>query len=319
MLILKQTLYCFLLLAVVGMDPCTAVRITQRTISKGFLVQSIMKLLNKLEKSNDLNVNIQFTAILSEFLIKQKQRYYESNRYEQQVYYKFLQKLNHIIRQTEDADFENVHKTILDNIFQRNIMLIPPVLKQRHIDTHFEYKSLIKDYGKLVGLGNPNITQSDECLATIAALNSSCQVPRACIDLMISDLPTYGYQRMHQILLLYVFMHHICAPTLGSQTAYEILASQKCTQVYREQNVLRHLNIPDVYRDLYLEQNVICGLFGYVEFMNWHNLVTVSNWPQENECLCLFFNGESKIDCNCQNHINSLVLVYYINGFLMLD
>lgn len=50
-------------------------------------------------------------------------------------------------------------------------------------------------------------------------------------------------------------MHHICAPTLGSQTAYEILASQKCTQVYREQNVLRHLNIPDVYRDLYLEQS----------------------------------------------------------------
>lgn len=50
-------------------------------------------------------------------------------------------------------------------------------------------------------------------------------------------------------------MHHICAPTLGSETAYEILASQKCTQVYREQNVIRHLNIPDVYRDLYLEQS----------------------------------------------------------------
>lgn len=65
--------------------------------------------------------------------------------------------------------------------------------------------------------------------------------------------------------------------------------------------------------------DVICGLFGYVEFLNWHNLVTVSNWPQENECLCLFFNGESKIDCNCNNHINSLVLVYYINGFLMLN
>lgn len=87
---------------------------------------------------------------------------------------------------------------VLDNIFQRNVMVIPPVLKQRHIDTHFEYKSLIKDYAKLVDIGNPNITQSDECLAIFASLNSTCQVPTACIDLMVSDLPTYGYQRMHQ-------------------------------------------------------------------------------------------------------------------------
>lgn len=86
----------------------------------------------------------------------------------------------------------------MDNVFQRNIMLIPPILKTRHIDTHFEYKSLVKDYDKLVALGNPNITQSDECLATFVSLNSSCVVPKACTDLMISDLPTYGYQRMHQ-------------------------------------------------------------------------------------------------------------------------
>lgn len=72
MLVIKQTFYCLILLAVVGTEMCAAVRITQKTISKGFLVQSIMQLLNKLEKSNDLNVNIQFTAILSEFLIKRK-------------------------------------------------------------------------------------------------------------------------------------------------------------------------------------------------------------------------------------------------------
>lgn len=94
--------------------------------------------------------------------------------------------------------FKIIISLVLDNIFQRNIMLIPPVLKQRHIDTHFEFKSLIKDYAKLVDIGNPNITQSDECLAVFASLNSTCQVPTACIDLMVSDLPTYGYQRMHQ-------------------------------------------------------------------------------------------------------------------------
>lgn len=49
-----------------------AVRITQKTISKGFLVKSIMKLLAKLERSTDLNVNMKFTMILSEFLIKRE-------------------------------------------------------------------------------------------------------------------------------------------------------------------------------------------------------------------------------------------------------
>ena len=47
-------------------------KITQKTISKGFLVQSIMKILTKLEQSNNLKVNVQFAALLSEFLIKRE-------------------------------------------------------------------------------------------------------------------------------------------------------------------------------------------------------------------------------------------------------
>lgn len=73
MLILKQTFYCLVVLTIVlGYQMGATVRITQKTISKGFLAESVIKLLSKLEKSNDLNVNIKFTAILSEFLIKRK-------------------------------------------------------------------------------------------------------------------------------------------------------------------------------------------------------------------------------------------------------
>lgn len=73
MLILKQTFYCLVVLTIVlGYQMSATVRITQKTISKGFLAESVIKLLSKLEKSNDLNVNIKFTAILSEFLIKRK-------------------------------------------------------------------------------------------------------------------------------------------------------------------------------------------------------------------------------------------------------
>lgn len=88
--------------------------------------------------------------------------------------------------------------SVLDNIFQKNVLLKPPILKERHIDTHFEFKSLIKNYSQLVELGNPNMTQSDECLAAFSTLDSKCEVSQDCLDLMISDLPTYGYKRMHQ-------------------------------------------------------------------------------------------------------------------------
>lgn len=57
--------------AVVG-GGVSANRITQKTISKGFLIKSIMRLLTKVERSNDINVNMKFAVILSEFLIKRK-------------------------------------------------------------------------------------------------------------------------------------------------------------------------------------------------------------------------------------------------------
>ncbi|XP_037890827.1 uncharacterized protein LOC119638236 [Glossina fuscipes] len=297
-----------------------SVSITEKTITKTYLIDKVLKLLTKWDHSTNLNINIKFSALLSEFLIKQNERYFESTRYEQQVFYQILQKLNHIIqRKGNEPDFTETHKKILENIFQKNVLLTPPQLKEHYIITDLEYRSLIKHYDKLITVGYPNDTMSDQCLAHIVTLNDDCKLSDECLSIITSDLPTYGYRRVHQILILYVFLHHMCSNISAAPLAYEILASQQCTQVQREQNVLHHLGLPDTYRDLYLEQLVVCGLFGYVEFINWHNVVSVSNWPQEDECLCLFVDGERLIDCNCNNHINSLLLVYYINAVLMLN
>uniref|UniRef100_A0A1A9UI43 Uncharacterized protein n=1 Tax=Glossina austeni TaxID=7395 RepID=A0A1A9UI43_GLOAU len=57
----------------------------------------------------------------------------------------------------------------------------------------------------------------------------------------------------------------MCSTLSAPPLAYEILASQQCTQVQREQNVLHHLGLPNTYRDLFLEQHrSFIGLFGVV-------------------------------------------------------
>ncbi|XP_037942130.1 uncharacterized protein LOC119675029 [Teleopsis dalmanni] len=133
---------------------------TVEPTTKAFVAKKIFKLLNKLENSRDLDSNTKFTAILAEFLIKQKVRFYEATRFEEQIYFKILQKLNGIIKKTDDSDYSNVYRRILDNIFQKDILLIPPTLKERHIDVHMEYDSLLPSYEELVDTGVPNATLS---------------------------------------------------------------------------------------------------------------------------------------------------------------
>ncbi|KAI9581114.1 hypothetical protein GQX74_014497 [Glossina fuscipes] len=176
-----------------------SVSITEKTITKTYLIDKVLKLLTKWDHSTNLNINIKFSALLSEFLIKQNERYFESTRYEQQVFYQILQKLNHIIqRKGNEPDFTETHKKILENIFQKNVLLTPPQLKEHYIITDLEYRSLIKHYDKLITVGYPNDTMSDQCLAHIVTLNDDCKLSDECLSIITSDLPTYGYRRVHQ-------------------------------------------------------------------------------------------------------------------------
>ena len=54
--------------------------------------------------------------------------------------------------------------TVLDNVFQKNVMPIAPTRRLGHIDTHFESKSLLNDYEQLAATGFPNMTLSGKHL-----------------------------------------------------------------------------------------------------------------------------------------------------------
>ncbi|XP_030380278.1 UPF0764 protein C16orf89 [Scaptodrosophila lebanonensis] len=275
--------------------------------SYGQLLHHINGLLDILSCELKLNANAKFALLLGEFLIKQKMRHVEPTRYENQVYYHLLHRTGNIRRKAQDSDISGLQKEILDNAFQRNVLLLPPSLKYGALNANAEYEKLAINYESFVNEGMPNRTVSDQCMRDIVAM-PNCKLNLGCMDLLTTEAPTYGYQRTHQLILLYMLEHNECAPHLGPLQLYELLAKTFCNEVLREQNAIRSLGLPLKYRDLYLEQATICGLFGYNEFLNWHNVVEVSSWFDE-----------ARTSQISNRHLNDLALVFYINALLLLD
>ncbi|XP_037715941.1 uncharacterized protein LOC119550978 [Drosophila subpulchrella] len=278
------------------------------------LPHRIYRLLDGLCGGHKLSSSSTFALLLSQFLIKQKLRYVAPTRYERQLYYHLLHRMEHIREPSGWVREPGVQGEILSIVFQRNVLLLPPTLRLGELDANGEYEQLAEIYSKVVNEGQLNRTQSDLCLRNIVELKPpNCKLLSGeCLELLASDAPAYGYQRTHQVLLLYVLQHQVCAPHLSPPQVYELLARSQCDEVEREQNAIRSLGLPIAYRDLYLEQATICGLFGYNEFVNWRNVMEIGSWLE----------GDSPKDIlpdvGDSQHISDLALVFYINALLLL-
>ncbi|KAH8283576.1 hypothetical protein KR018_007661 [Drosophila ironensis] len=259
-----------------------------------------------------LSASSTLALLLAQFLIKQKLRYVAPTRYERQLYFHLLHRMDHIRGRSEPGGIaeQPVQAEILSVAFQRNVLLLPTALKWGELDANGEYERLAEIYPQVVNEGQLNRTLSDLCLREIVQLRPpACKgVSAECLELLTSDAPAYGYQRTHQVLLLYTLQHQVCAPHLSPPQVYQLLARSHCDEVEREQNAIRSLGLPAAYRDLYLEQATICGLFGYNEFVNWRNVMEIGSWLGE---------GREAVPPVSQ-HISDLALVFYVNALLLL-
>ncbi|EDW02562.1 uncharacterized protein LOC6559047 [Drosophila grimshawi] len=270
------------------------------------LSQRIYALLDKLSCGRKLNASAKFSLLLAEFLIKQKMRYVAPTRFDRQLYYHLLHRMENIMRHATLNNLSALEQIILENAFQRNVLLLPPSIKYGALNTNAEYELLAMNYESLVNRGAPNSTQSDRCMRDIVTLNTgNCKLSRDCLEVLTSEAPAYGYQRTHQVLLLYMLEHHKCAIRLSPPQLYEQLAKSHCNEILNEQNAIRSLAMGlGKYQDLFLEQATICGLYGYNEFLNWRNVMEIGSWYAVDDA-----NNE---------HINDLALVFYINALLLL-
>ncbi|XP_044249199.1 uncharacterized protein [Drosophila takahashii] len=281
------------------------------------LPHRIYRLLDGLSGGRRLGASSTFALLLSQFLIKQKLRYVAPTRYDRQLYYHLLHRMENIRERSGlvREELGGVQGDILSIVFQRNVLLLPPSLRLGELDANAEYEQLAEVYSKVVNEGQLNRTQSDLCLRNIVKLKPpNCKlVSKECLELLASDAPAYGYQRTHQVLLLYVLQHQVCAPHLSPPQVYDLLARSQCDEVEREQNAIRSLGLPVAYRDLYLEQATICGLFGYNEFVNWRNVMEIGSWLEGDSPKDILADDDGD-----SQHISDLALVFYINALLLL-
>ncbi|KAH8410999.1 hypothetical protein KR222_005652, partial [Zaprionus bogoriensis] len=273
------------------------------------LPQRIYGLLDKLScgRKQPPDASAKFALLLAEFLIKQKMRYVPPTRYERQLYYHLLHRMEQLKSIPNSANLSPIEmqSKLLENAFQRNVQLLPPSLKYGALNANAEYEQLAMSYESLVNRGQPNRTQSDLCMRDIVTLSvPSCKLSLQCLSILTSEQEAYGYQRTHQVLLLYMLQHHKCAARLSPPRLYEELGRLHCNEILNEQNAIRSLALGlGSYKDLYLEQATICGLFGFNEFLNWRNVMEVDSWYPD------------KPD---EQHIDDLALVYYTNALLLL-
>ncbi|XP_053964749.1 uncharacterized protein LOC128867509 [Anastrepha ludens] len=279
----------------------------------------VRNLLINMERSKVWDENLHFALIFSEFIIKQNMRFYEPTRFESQLYDQILKKIvafrGKIIRKNGMGR--------LSYILQKNVMLIKPKLVENQINTELEYRSLERNYESLQNIGFPNSTFSDFCLLHISTLDNCNDLDAGCLWVISSNTPTYGYRRMHQILILYVIMHHSCASHFGSPLVYEILSTQYCSQVYREHKMLA-MSHSQARRELYIEQTALCGLFGFSEFLNMGEVRKIVSWDKFGICHCVSGitvsqdSDETDI-CKCADHSHSVALLLYVNAMLFLN
>nr|XP_036234032.1 uncharacterized protein LOC106619625 isoform X1 [Bactrocera oleae] len=289
------------------------------------LSEIVKNLLNNIEKDGDWNENVDSALLFIEFLVKLCFRF-RTEKVQQQkssvldtaigsLYLEILEKISFIrLKVIQSFGTHN-----LQAVFQHNLMITGFTLRRNQIDKNLEFKTLAQNYSSLLGTGFPNDTFAGLCLMHSQGLELCERLRRTCLPVIKINTPTYGFRRTHQALQLFFLMHHNCGRFYGTRLSFEILATEHCSQVYREHQLIAALDSKE-WQELYIEQSAICGLFGFAEFLNVEELTKIIHWESAATCGCIKSHLISDIpsNCHCTDHKHVVLLVQFVNAMLFL-
>ncbi|CAD7014672.1 uncharacterized protein LOC105665363 [Ceratitis capitata] len=283
------------------------------------LSEIVKSLLNNIEKDGHWNENIASGLLFAEFLVKQKMQQQKTTVLDTglgSLYLDILEKISSI-RSGVIQSF-GVHN--LQSLFQDNLMITSFEMRTNQIDKNIEFKSMVRNYSSTPGTGFPSNTFTGICLLHMQGLELCDKLRRNCLPEIKISPPTYGYRRTYQALLLYFLMHHTCARFYGNRLSFEIIATEHCSQVYREHQIIAALG-PRRWYELYVEQSSICGLFGFEEFLDYTELTRIIDLESTSACNCIksLYVAEPTPDlCRCTDRKHSNLLILFTNAMLFL-
>ncbi|XP_076672858.1 UPF0764 protein C16orf89 homolog [Andrena cerasifolii] len=145
-----------------------------------------------------------------------------------------------------------------------------------------------QDIRDLIMQGTPKEKESDRCLAEIVRnkLNLDDQIPELCVDILERRGPTRGYPLTHRLLIVQVARAMKCERGLPRRPS-DLVASY-CSAILRDLADIEAAGFPYNTADLMMEQVLLCGMEGFLEFAGQHYERLVLNLPRSSGCFSSF-------------------------------
>ncbi|KOC60614.1 UPF0764 protein C16orf89 like protein [Habropoda laboriosa] len=173
-----------------------------------------------------------------------------------------------------------------------------------------------RDVRNMVMQGIPKEKESDECLAEIVRnrLNRNCAIPDYCYGILANLESTRGYPLTHRLLMVQVAKAMKCDQDLPSSK----LTLSYCSAILEDLHDIEAAGFPYQTPDLMMEQVVLCGMEGFLEFTGDHYERLVLNRSHPSGCFSSFKNKPAKdearvsrraskqTDFGCDSHATGL-------------
>ncbi|XP_008214331.2 UPF0764 protein C16orf89 homolog [Nasonia vitripennis] len=128
--------------------------------------------------------------------------------------------------------------------------------------------------------GHPQEAESDYCFINLV---NHCEFPNECRDLIVhNDNATTGYPLTHRLLMIQLMNALECETKITQFTPY--LVYEFCSLILQDLVNLEAMEFPHVGKDLALEQIFLCGLEGYLDFLNEHYEQLLLDWQHPSGC-----------------------------------
>ncbi|XP_048263066.1 uncharacterized protein LOC100652041 isoform X2 [Bombus terrestris] len=178
------------------------------------------------------------------------------------------------------------------------------------------FKLNYRDIRELIMQGPPKEEESDRCLAEIVRnkLNSSDRIPDLCAEILANRESSRGYPLTHRLLIVQIAKILKCDRGLPSS---ELILSY-CSAILEDLIDIETAGFPYQTPDLTMEQVVLCGMEGFLEFTGKHYERLVLRWSRPSGCFSSFgykfANNEIRVsrrtskqtDFGCDSHATGL-------------
>ncbi|XP_051169011.1 UPF0764 protein C16orf89 homolog isoform X2 [Leptopilina boulardi] len=178
-------------------------------------------------------------------------------------------------------------------------------------------RKLIANHETIMNLlwnGRPNEDESDSCIVdTFKEVEQNiCQITDDCEMMLSEDDNPQGFATTHRLLLIMVSKAFDCEEL--KKISSDKLIPKFCSSILQNLIDIERVGFPAPLPDLVMEEVLLCGAQGYLEFINDHWLNIILNWQEPSGC----FSASPKthksrtrrssnvIDFGCENHTTGL-------------